>query len=223
MTTYSSPRATPAAAASTAGRRGSWLAALSAAVLAGIVLGAADVAWSVRGGPLWTAIGNSCAGWATAAFVLGYLLRLDAVRSTVAGVVMLGVAVETYYAAAWQWLGSSRSIMTSDVALTWLVLAVVVGAPLGCAGGLAARSRSRLLAAVGYVVGAAIPLGDALHVHLSSAYPDRGVEIEALLIAAALVLLPALRRPTVFVLAVVLCVPAAVVVAQCFDLAGVSV
>jgi hypothetical protein len=219
MTTYPLPQA----AATSVGRRSSWLAPLASAVVAGLVLGTADVAWSVRGGPLWTAIGNSCAGWATAAFVLGFLLRLDAVRSAVVGVVMLAVAVETYYAAAWQWLGSSRSIMTSEVALTWLVLAVVVGAPLGAAGGLAARSRSRVLSAVGFVVGAAIPLGDALHVHLTSASPNRAVHVEALLIAATLVLVPALRRPTVFVIAAAFSVPAALVVAHCFALAGVSI
>lgn len=222
MTTYSLPQAHPDPATSTV-RPSAWVAPLAAAVVAGVGLGVADVAWSVRGGPLWTAIGNSCAGWATAAFVLGFLLRLDVVRSAVAGVVMLAVAVETYYAAAWQWLGSSRSIMTSDVALTWLVLAVVVGVPLGAAGGLAARSRSRVLSALGYAAGAAIPLGDALHVGLRSASLDRGVQVEALVIAATLVLVPALRRPTVLVLAAAFCLPAALVVAQCFQLAGVSV
>jgi hypothetical protein len=223
MTTYTLSQASSGPVDEALGRKGSWLAASVAAVVAGAALGVADVAWSVRGGPLWTAIGNSCAGWAMAAFVLGFLLRLDVFRSAVAGVVMLAVAVETYYAAAWQVLGSSRSIMTSDVALTWLVLAVLVGAPLGAAGGMAASSRSRVLAAVGFAAGAAIPLGDALHLRLTSAYVDRGIEVEALLLAAALVLLPALRRPTVLVLAVAFCVPAAAVVAQCFELTGVSV
>jgi Family of unknown function (DUF6518) len=219
MTTYPLPHAS---AGSTA-RWIAWVAPLAAAVVAGVGLGVADVAWSVRGGPLWTAIGNSCAGWATAAFVLGFLLRLDALRSAVVGVVMLAVAVETYYAAAWQWLGSSSSTMTSDAAVIWLVLAVVVGAPLGCAGGLAAGCRTRVLSAVGYAVGAAIPLGDALHVGLHSTSLNRGLQAEALLITATLVLVPSLRRPTVFVLAAAFCVPLAVVAAQCFELAGVSV
>ncbi len=217
MTTYSMP---PAAA--TNARWTSWLTTGSAAVVAGVLLGLADVVWSVRGGPLWTAIGNSCAGWAMAAFVLGFLLRLDVMRSGLAGGVMLAVAVESYYAAAWQWLGSSRSVMTSDVAVIWLVLAVVVGAPLAVAGTLAARSSSRLLAALGYAVGAAVPLGDALHVGLTSASPTRAIQVEALVIAGAIVLVPALRRPTVFVLAVVGCVPAALVFSQVMQSFGVS-
>jgi hypothetical protein len=218
MTTYSMPRA-----ATTSGRWTVWLTAMSIAVLAGVLLGTADVAWSVRGGPLWTAIGNSCAGWATAAFVLGFLLRLDPLRSALAGAVMLIVAVETYYAAAWWWLGSDRSIMTSVVAEEWLVLAVLVGVPLGFAGSLAARGGSRLLSAIGYAVGAAIPLGDALHVGLRSASPDRALQAEALLIAAALVLLPSLRRPLVALLAIAICLPAAVVVAHVFAIFGISV
>jgi hypothetical protein len=217
MTTYSMPRA-----ATTNGRRRTWVAAASVAVVAGILLGTADVAWSVRGGPLWTAIGNSCAGWATAAFVLGFLLRLDALRSALAGALMLIVAVETYYAAASWWLGSDRSVMTSAVAETWLVLAVLVGAPLGCAGGLAAGSRGRLLSALGYAVGAAVPLGDALHVALTSASPTRDIQVEALVIAGVLVLVPALSRPTVFVFALVGCLPAALVFSQVMQTFGVS-
>ncbi len=82
MTTYSLPQAPTEAPATPRQSSGvlPMAAPVVAAVVAGVVLGVADVAWSVRGGPLWTAIGNSCAGWATAAFVLGYLLRLGAVR-----------------------------------------------------------------------------------------------------------------------------------------------
>ena len=80
-----------------------------------------------------------------------------------------------------------------------------------------------IVSAVGYAVGAAIPFGDALHVGLRSASPDRALQAEALLITAALVLLPSLRRPSVAVIAVALCLPLAVGVAHVFGFFGISV
>ena len=127
---------------------------------AGVVLGVVDLWWSTHHPSAWSSVANSCAGWAACAFALGAALRVDALRAAVAAVVMLAVAVEAYYAAEVVLQLSDRAILTSPVAMEWLVLAGVAGAVFGPAGAWAA-GRSPVLAAAGLAVGVALLLGDA--------------------------------------------------------------
>jgi len=190
---------------------------LAAAVAAGVVLGVVDLWWSTQHPSAWSSVANSCAGWAACAFALGAVLRLDALRAAVAAVVMLAVAVEAYYLAEVVWWGSDRWILTSPVAMEWLVLAGVAGALYGPAGAWAA-GRPPARAAVGLAIGMALLLGDALQL------ADRGAvggEPRVLVLLALVMLVASLRRPWVAVGGLVLSLPLSLVVAAAFVATGV--
>jgi len=191
---------------------------LAAAVVAGVVLGVVDLWWSTHHPSAWSTVANSCAGWAACAFVLGAVLRVDALRAAVAAVVMLAVAVEAYYAAEVVLWGSDRSILTSPVALEWLVLAGVAGAVYGPAGAWAA-GRSPVRATLGLAVGVSLLLGAAWQLMRHGEVV--GSEPRVLVLLALALLVPALRRPAVAVAALVLSVPLSLVVAAAFVSTGV--
>jgi len=69
------------------------------AFVAGVLLGVGDLLLQRNLPYPWANLANSSAVWAVAAFALGRWLRRDWRRSGVAGVTMLVVAVEAYYAA----------------------------------------------------------------------------------------------------------------------------
>lgn len=192
---------------------------LVVAVVAGVVLGVVDQWWSTYHPSVWSSVANSCAGWAACAFVLGAALRVDALRAAVAAVVMLAVAVEAYYAAEVVLHFSDRSILTSPVAMEWLVLAGFAGAVFGPAGAWAV-GRSPVLAAVGLAVGVALLLGDAWQLTRGS-YGAGGGEPRVLVLLALVMLAASLRRPGVTVAALVLSLPLSLVVAAAFTATGV--
>jgi uncharacterized protein DUF6518 len=194
---------------------------LAVAVVTGLALGVVDLWWSTYHPSAWSSVANSCAGWAACAFVLGAVLRVDALRAAVAAVVMLAVAVEAYYAAEVVLWGSDRSILSSPVALEWLVLAGVAGAVYGPAGAWAA-GRSPLLAAAGLAVGISLLLGDAWQL-VQRDHTAVGGEPRVLVLLALLLALPALRRPPVAVAALVLSLPLSLLVAAAFVSSGVSI
>jgi hypothetical protein len=190
---------------------------LAAAVVTGVVLGVVDLWWSTYHPSAWSSVANSCAGWAACAFALGAVLRVDALRAAVAAVVMLAVAVEAYYAAeVWLQL-SDRTILTSPVAMEWLVLAGVAGAVFGPAGAWAS-GRSPVRAAAGLAVGVALLLGDAWQL---SAAVGAGGESRVLVLLALVMLALSLRRPWVTAGALVLSLPLSLVVAAAFTATGV--
>jgi len=191
---------------------------LAAAVVAGVVLGVVDLWWSTHHPSAWSSVANSCAGWAACAFALGAALRVDALRAAVAAVVMLAVAVEAYYAAEVVLQLSDRTILTSPVAMEWLVLAGVAGAVFGPAGAWAA-GRSPVLAAAGLAVGVALLLGDAWQ--LAERGWGTGGEARVLVLLALVMLALSLRRPWVTVAALVLSLPLSLVVAAAFTVTGV--
>jgi hypothetical protein len=191
---------------------------LVVAVAAGVVLGVVDVWWSTYHPSAWSSVANSCAGWAACAFVLGAALRVDALRAAVAAVVMLAVAVEAYYAAEVALQLSDRTILTSPVAMEWLVLAGVAGAVFGPAGAWAS-GRSPVLAASGLAVGVALLLGDAWQ--LAQTSDGTGGESRVLVLLALAMLAASLRRPWVTVAAFVLSLPLSLVVAAAFTASGV--
>jgi len=198
--------------------------ALPVSAGAGALLGIGDLWWNLHSPGPWATVANSCAAWALAPFVLGafltLVLRTGAAVASVAGVLMLGVAVEAYYVAGVVWLGDDPGIVTSPVAHYWLVLAVVIGSALGAAGSWAA-GRSTGPAVFGTATGASLLLGDALQLWQTSYDGADLDEARILLILGALVLAASLRRPPVTLGAVALCLPASVLVAAIFVATGV--
>ncbi|GAA4749643.1 hypothetical protein GCM10023350_38470 [Nocardioides endophyticus] len=210
---------TPTATPSSAYAGPATPAVLTVAVAAGVVLGVVDLWWSTYHPSAWSSVANSCAGWAACAFVLGAALRVDALRAAVAAVVMLAVAVEAYYAAEVVLQFSDRTVLTSPVAMEWLVLAGVAGAVFGPAGAWAS-GRSPVLAAAGLAVGVALLLGDAWQLAHGS-YGAVGGEPRVLVLLALAMLAASLRRPVVTIAAFVLSLPLSLVVAAAFTAGGV--
>ncbi|WP_345521723.1 DUF6518 family protein [Nocardioides conyzicola] len=193
---------------------------LTAAVAAGVVLGVVDLWWSTYHPSAWSSVANSCAGWAACAFALGAALRVDALRAAVAAVVMLAVAVEAYYLAEVVLQAGDRWILTSPVAMEWLVLAGVAGALYGPAGAWAA-GRSPWRAAVGLAVGGSLLLGDALQLAGRDLALAGSGEPRVLVLLALAMLACSVRRPWVAVAALVLSLPLSLVVAAAFVSTGV--
>lgn len=175
-------------------------------VVAGVLLGVVDVGWNLHDPSAWSVVANTEAGWATAAFVATAILRTTALRSAFAGVVMLCVAVESYYAAASIWHAGSLRILTSHTAAVWLVSAVAAGIVFGLLGSLT-HHRSWGVSAVGYAAGAALCLGSAVYYLRSGSagsIHDQAVALGAIGLA---VLAPTLARPRVALLAAAISIP----------------
>jgi len=222
-TDHAVPSVSTASAAPSAYAGPATPAVLAVAVAAGVVLGVVDLWWSTYHPSAWSSVANSCAGWAACAFVLGAALRVDALRAAVAAVVMLAVAVEAYYAAeVWLQL-SDRTILTSPVAMEWLVLAGLAGAVFGPAGAWAS-GRSPVRAAAGLAVGVSLLLGDAWQLSAGIGVGvgvGVGGESRVLVLLALVMLALSLRRPWVTVAALVLSLPLSLVVAAAFRVTGV--
>jgi hypothetical protein len=121
------------------------------AAVAGLLLGPLDLLAQTTLPYPWANLANSGAVWALAAFVLGATLR-PAAASAAAGIVLLPIAVESYYLAGVIFRHDSTTTLWSSTTGLWLVLAVIVGPLFGLAGG-AVRSprRAARLAAVACV------------------------------------------------------------------------
>ncbi|MFG1605086.1 DUF6518 family protein [Actinoplanes sp. NPDC049265] len=113
------------------------------APLAGLLLGFLDFVWIKFVPAPFGGLGNSIAVWAVAAFLLTYYRRWAMGPAIAGAVIMLVVAVPTYYVAAtliqnddWSNIGAPSSVL-------WMGLGVVAGVVFG-AGGVLARSPGRL-------------------------------------------------------------------------------
>ncbi|WP_306204177.1 DUF6518 family protein [Actinoplanes sp. RD1] len=106
---------------------------------AGFLLGFLDFVW-IKYVP-WPLgdLGNSMAIWAVAAFLLAYLARWGLPTSAAAAMVLLIVAVPSYYLAAALIQHDDWSNMWSGYALLWMGFGLVGGAVFGIAGALARR------------------------------------------------------------------------------------
>lgn len=175
--------------------------AFLAMTLAGALLGPLDLLVQRTLPYPFANLANSGAVWALGAFALGMYVRRPAWKAAVAGVVLLLVAVESYYLSAVIIQHDSTSTLWSTSTQVWLVLAVVVGALFGAAGASAHSSRrwiragaaalaglAFLVEAVYTVRGSSSPLGFSDHVHQTAM-------IEAgLAVAVPLVILTLRRR-----------------------------
>ena len=112
--------------------------AAPAALVVGVLLGVLDFVW-IKYVPFpFGQLGNSLAVWAVAGFLFTFWGRWGWVRGIAAAVVMLVVAVPSYYLAAALIQHDAYANMVNTVALLWMFFAVVAGVVFGGAG-IAAR------------------------------------------------------------------------------------
>lgn len=196
-------------------------------VLAGVALGVGDLVMQTHLPYPWANLANASAVWALAAFVLGAVLRTGPVRAAIAGVVMLLVAVEAYYAyAALVGLGGHHA-MVSSVAGMWLAFGVVAGVVLGVAGAWTSGTVwwQRV---IGTAAGASVLLGEAVHTfgNLDRARTTFAADLAeiavVLIVLGAVVLVAASRRTSVLAAAAVLAVPGALACAAAFTAVGIA-
>ena len=114
-----------------------------AAPVGGLLLGVLDFVWIKYVPSPFGDLGNSLAVWAVAGFLFAYAGRWGWARGLGATVVMLVVAVPSYYLAAALIQHDDIANMYNTVALLWMGFAVVAGVVFGAAG-IAARRPGRL-------------------------------------------------------------------------------
>jgi Family of unknown function (DUF6518) len=113
------------------------------APVAGLLLGFLDFVW-IKFVPFpFGGLGNSIAVWAVAAFLLTFFLRWPPVRAVAAAVVMLVVAVPSYYVAAALIQHDDWSRVADVTALIWAAFGILAGVVFGL-GGVLARHPGRL-------------------------------------------------------------------------------
>jgi hypothetical protein len=114
-----------------------WAWPALAAIVGGVLLGSLDFVW-IKFVPFpLGALGNSSAIWAVAAFAFSSFLRRGWLAGIVGAVVLLVVAVPSYYTAAVLLQGDEPAGIWSPL---WTAFAVVAGLVFGTAGTLANRA-----------------------------------------------------------------------------------
>ena len=150
------------------------LSLLLTAGATGVLLGAGDLLAQRTLPYPWANLANSSAVWALAAFAIGAWTagrrgRRGAWPAATA-VVLLLVAVESYYVAAVLFLDNSTYRLWAPTTLFWLVLAVIAGAVFGTAGGWTTE-RAGLRRTLGAALPSAVLLAEA---GLLATRPDNG-------------------------------------------------
>jgi hypothetical protein len=116
--------------------------AVVAAPVGGLLLGVLDFVW-IKYVPFpFAELGNSVAVWAVAGFLFTYWGRWGWARGISAAVVMLVVAVPSYYLAATVIQHDDAATMYNTTAVVWMGFAVIAGIVFGGAG-IAARTPGR--------------------------------------------------------------------------------
>ena len=105
-----------------------------AALLGGLLLGVADFVWIKYVPYPFGGMGNSLAVWAVAGFLFTYHTRWGWAKGVAAAVVMLVVAVPSYYLAATVIQDDDIANTYNAVALMWMGTAVIAGVVFGGAG-----------------------------------------------------------------------------------------
>jgi hypothetical protein len=197
--------------------------ALVVAVMAGVALGAIDLAVQKTVAYPWADLANSSAMWAVGAFAIGCWRARSTWQAAACGVVLLVVAVESYYLAAVVWQHDSRSSLTSPVTQEWLVFAVVAGALFGAAGAWS-RGGHELRAVFGTALAASVVYAEAL-VQLNDSPTDHHGRLQTAVLEAVIgiaVLFVAGRSDRQRVLALLACVPLTALGFAAFSAAGVA-
>ncbi|WP_245716269.1 DUF6518 family protein [Micromonospora humi] len=178
--------------------------------VAGFLLGFLDFVW-IKWVPYPLAeLGNSTATWAVAAFALGLWVRTGVWRAAVAGVVLLVVAVPSYYLAAALLQGDDLAVITAPTSLLWMASGVLAGVVFGAAGVWARTSGWRRVVAV--ALPAAVFVEEALRFvgRARAGYPGAWWNVVIDLGLAALLLELVGRTLRVRLLAAVVALPLAV-------------
>ncbi|MET3961514.1 uncharacterized membrane protein (UPF0136 family) [Marmoricola sp. OAE513] len=198
----------------------------------GVALGIGDLVAMNHIGYPWANLANASAVWALGAFLLGVGLRTDPLRSAVAGVVMLLVAVEAYY--LWAVLTDQAGTATLWSANTrmWLVFGVCAGTVFGIAGSWVTQGEwwQKVVAAA---TGGGVLLGEALHIWAGLGWttlsqPGSGYHLDLAwtgLLLAGLgvgVVVATGRTPRVLAPALALSVPTALFFAAAFSAVGIA-
>jgi hypothetical protein len=132
------------------------------AVLAGLALGPVDLLTQLTLPYPWANLANSSAVWAVAAFALGAWVGAGGWQPALAGVVLLTVAVESYWLAATIVHGDRLDNLWAGPTLLWLLFGVLAGAVFGAAGGRSRGGRPWLQVACCALPGAVL-LAEAAH------------------------------------------------------------
>ncbi|WP_030159342.1 DUF6518 family protein [Glycomyces sp. NRRL B-16210] len=133
---------------------------LAVAVVAGIALGAVDLIAQRELPYPWANLANSSAVWAVGAFAIGAWVRAGRWRPALAGVVLLVVAVESYYLAAALVQNDNVANLWSPTAVLWVVFGVLAGVVFGTFGAWS-RSDTRWRAVVGLAALSGVFLAEA--------------------------------------------------------------
>jgi hypothetical protein len=104
------------------------------ATLTGFALGIGDLWAKAHLAPGMSGAINSCAGWAGAAMVLGFVLRTHPAHAALGGMVMMLVAVEAYYVFGTGLLTPDPSAWDSLSAQYWAIIGVPTGLLFGVLG-----------------------------------------------------------------------------------------
>lgn len=183
-----------------------------AAPVGGLLLGVLDFVW-IKYVPFpLGGLGNSLAVWAVAAFLFTYRSRWGWARGVPAAVVLLVLAVPSYYLAAALIQDDDLSNMYNGVAVLWMGCAVVAGIVFGGAG-IAARTPGRWRTAA-QAMPAAVLFAEAALVGRRTGADGRGLDplwaalldVALGVLVTALVVTPWRRRLVALLLAVPLAV-----------------
>ncbi|MCD0444737.1 DUF6518 family protein [Glycomyces sp. A-F 0318] len=133
---------------------------LAVAVAGGVALGAVDLV-AQRALPYpWANLANSSAVWAVGAFAIGAWVRTGRWRPALAGVVLLVVAVESYYLAATLIQNDDLANLWAPTSLVWMAFGVLAGVVFGTFGAWS-RSAVRWRAVAGPAALGAVFLAEA--------------------------------------------------------------
>ncbi|WBB76821.1 DUF6518 family protein [Micromonospora sp. WMMD1128] len=191
------------------------------APVAGFLLGFLDFVWITRVPYPFAELGNSTATWAVAAFALGWWARAGALRAAVAGVVLLVVAVPSYYLAATLLQGDDLAVIWAPSSLVWMASGVLAGVVFGVAGVWARSAGWRRVVAI--ALPAAVFVEEALRFAgraRTGYYPGAWWNVAIDLGLAALVVVLVGRSARVRLQAAVVALPLAALGAVAFGAVG---
>jgi hypothetical protein len=129
-------------------------------ILAGLLLGAADLVLQKVLPYPWADLANSSALWAVAAFGLGLWVRAPWWRAALAGVVLLVLAVPVYYLTATLVQHDAIANAWAPTSFLWMFFGVLAGVVFGIAGAFASATGWR--GAVAVAVPGAVLFAEAL-------------------------------------------------------------
>jgi hypothetical protein len=193
------------------------------AVMGGFLLGFLDFVW-IKFVPYPLAnLGNSSAVWAVAAFAFGYWARSGWMRAALGAVVLLVVAVPSYYVAAALIQNDNWSAIWDSTSFVWMLFGVIAGVVFGVAGVWARMAGWRQVA--GIALPGAVMFAEAVMEARRIGHPDYGtteprwnVVIDVVL--GVLVIALAARTTRLRATALALAVPFALVGFGAFRVAG---